>query len=298
MSIHGLFTAECLLPILQRTSDGVAIVAPAPWRVIFANRMLADWLRKSEHEMADLHLDELFGDAWDRAKLKAHVEAALLLGSTDLEVIVELPLVDSEHGKTRLRIVRILSDDTPFIALMFQPVGEDAESLSWHVRRLDPLTDLPDRAYLLSRLETLLKGDRAVDRDFAVVFVDLDDFKRVNDGHGHLVGDRVLREVSQRLRNCVREGDHVTRFGGDEFVILLERVSGMAEIEPVLARMRSALAEPFELYGQSVMLSLSVGVARSAPHHRTPEDVLGEADREMYAAKRVAVATTTKVPMK
>jgi GGDEF domain-containing protein len=62
--------------------------------------------------------------------------------------------------------------------------------------------------------------------------------------------------------------------------------------------MRSALAEPFELSGQSVMLSLSVGVARSAPHHRTPEDVLGEADREMYAAKRVAVATTTKVPMK
>lgn len=298
MSIHGLFTAECLLPILQRMSDGIAIAAPAPWRVVFANRVLADWLRKSEREMAGIHLDELLGNEWDRAKLNSQVEAALLPESTDLEVIVELPFVDSEHGKTRLRIVRILLDETPFIALMFQPVRDESEALPSHVRRLDPLTDLPNRAYLLSRLETLLKGDRSVDRDFAVVFVDLDDFKRVNDCHGHLVGDRVLREVSQRLRSCVRECDHVTRFGGDEFVILLERVSGMAEIEPVLARIRSALADPFELSGESFMLSLSLGVAMSAPHHRTPEDVLGEADREMYAAKRIALAAATNAPTK
>jgi diguanylate cyclase (GGDEF)-like protein len=103
----------------------------------------------------------------------------------------------------------------------------------------------------------------------------------------------VLQEVSQRLRNCVREGDHVTRYGGDEFVILLECVTGMTEIEPVLARTRAALSEPIDLSGERFQLSLSIGVAKSAPHHQSPEDVLGEADREMYAAKRSALAAVT-----
>jgi diguanylate cyclase (GGDEF)-like protein len=98
------------------------------------------------------------------------------------------------------------------------------------------------------------------------------------------------------LRNCVREGDHVTRYGGDEFVILLERVSEMEEVEPVLVRTRSALSEPIDLSGERFLLSLSIGVAKSAPHHRSPEDVLGEADRAMYAAKRSAPAVVTSAP--
>jgi diguanylate cyclase (GGDEF)-like protein len=285
-----------LLPILQRTSDGVAFVAPAPWRILFANQTLSGWLRKSEQETAGLRLDELFGDAWVRASLEEHLETVLLHESTDVEVRVELPFINAELGNTTVRIVRVPSNDTPLIALVLQHVQNDPAFSSAHARRIDPLTDLPNRTHLLSRLETLLQGDRSADREFAVVFVDLDDFKLVNDRHGHLVGDQVLREVSQRLRQSVREGDHVTRYGGDEFVILLERVAGLTDIEPVLARIRAALADPIELSGESFRLSLSIGVAKSAPHHRSPEEVIGEADREMYAAKRSALAATTSAP--
>jgi diguanylate cyclase (GGDEF)-like protein len=153
----------------------------------------------------------------------------------------------------------------------------------------DPLTLLPDRAFLMSRLSMLLEGERAADRQFAVLFIDLDNFKQINDRHGHLLGDRVLCEVADRLSSCVREGDYVTRFGGDEFVVLLDRVTGLKDVEPVIARIHDALATPISLPEGEFPLSLSIGVALAAGHHRTAEDVLSDADRQMYAAKRAAI---------
>jgi diguanylate cyclase (GGDEF)-like protein len=153
------------------------------------------------------------------------------------------------------------------------------------VERRDPLTDLPDRSFLLARLATLLGGDRQADREFAVLFLDLNNFKQINDRHGHLLGDRVLREVAQRLQHCVREGDHVTRYGGDEFVLLLEGVSNWDAVEAVVTRIRSELAQPIRLREGTFQLSLSIGLAKAEPHHQSPEDVLRDADLAMYAAK-------------
>jgi diguanylate cyclase (GGDEF)-like protein len=185
--------------------------------------------------------------------------------------------------------------EPPLFALVLRPLT--SQTTYRHAARHDPLTALPDRAFLISRLTTLLEGDRLADRDFAVLFIDLDNFKQINDRYGHLIGDRVLHAVAQRLRGCVRECDHVTRYGGDEFVVLLERVSGMAEIEPVLARIRSALSEPFVVPEEQLTITLSIGLALSAPHLRSPDDVLREADHAMYAAKRGAsVATAPSAP--
>jgi diguanylate cyclase (GGDEF)-like protein len=136
-------------------------------------------------------------------------------------------------------------------------------------------------------LSELLSGDRSADRQFAVVFVDLDNFKEVNDSHGHLLGDRVLCEAAWRLCNCVREGDHVVRFGGDEFILLLEHVSAPTDIDLITSRIRMVLAEPIALPDDKVTLSVSIGVAKATPDHRTPDDLLNEADRAMYASKRL-----------
>jgi diguanylate cyclase (GGDEF)-like protein len=152
--------------------------------------------------------------------------------------------------------------------------------------RRDPLTGLFDRSILLARIDDLLQGDRAADRQFAVLFIDLDNFKQVNDAHGHLVGDRVLREVAQRLAGCVRESDQIVRFGGDEFVALIEHVSARDEIQPVVDRIHAALSTPIELPEGEATLSVSVGIAQATADHQTPEDVLGDADRAMYALKR------------
>ncbi len=154
--------------------------------------------------------------------------------------------------------------------------------------RRDPLTGLADRSALVTRLTTLLKGDRSADRRFAVLFIDLDYFKQVNDQFGHLVGDRALSEVAQRLVQCVRGGDEVFRYGGDEFVVLVENSFGDDHVEPVVARIHQWLSQPVSIRGEDVQLSASIGVADVTSRHLVPEDVLADADRAMYAAKRLA----------
>jgi diguanylate cyclase (GGDEF)-like protein len=152
--------------------------------------------------------------------------------------------------------------------------------------RYDPLTGLPDREFLLSRLSALLSGGRAALQHFAILFVDLDNFKQVNDAHGHLVGDHVLREAARRMSHCVREGDYVVRFGGDEFVVLIEQIGDWRDIQPVVDRIHATLEEPIALPTGEFRLSVSIGAAEASPEFRTPEEMLAAADRAMYASKQ------------
>ena len=136
-------------------------------------------------------------------------------------------------------------------------------------------------------MTALMDGGHSGDRQFAVLFVDLDNFKQVNDTHGHLVGDRVLSVAARRLSDSVRDGDHVVRYGGDEFVLLMERVASQSDIEPLVGRIHAVLAEVISLPEGDFTLSVSVGAALASPEHQTPEDLLAAADRAMYAAKRL-----------
>jgi diguanylate cyclase (GGDEF)-like protein len=162
--------------------------------------------------------------------------------------------------------------------------------------RIDPLTGLPDRAALLGRLITLLQGERACDRQFAVIFLDLDNFKRVNDEFGHLVGDMVLREAARRIADCVRERDMVSRYGGDEFVALIDGATAMEDVQPVVERIRTSLDRPIRLVEGDVRLSLSAGVAFAAGECGSPEELLRAADRAMYAAKRSTAVGESREP--
>jgi diguanylate cyclase (GGDEF)-like protein len=279
---HG----ESLLAVLRHSFDGIALVARNPWRFVFANRALLSWLEDSEGDPQELSFEEVFGLDWLNGSLENQLDRVWVDGN-DVELAVRCQVEGNLDHPFCLRVCRVeAAPGDRLLGLVFHPEPADAVVVNAIAARRDPLTELPDRAFLLSRLATLLQGDRAADRDFAVLFIDLDNFKQINDRHGHLLGDRVLREVSQRLISCVREGDHVTRYGGDEFVVLLEQVSGREEVAPVIGRIRAVLAEPIELPEGTFILSASIGVAEAGPHHRTPEDVISEADRQMYAAKR------------
>jgi diguanylate cyclase (GGDEF)-like protein len=152
--------------------------------------------------------------------------------------------------------------------------------------RRDPLTGLHDRAFLLARLQALLQGERPADHHFAVLFVDLDNFKQINDFYGHLVGDGVLVEVARHLSHCVREEDYVVRFGGDEFVVLIEGIADKRDIQPVIDRIHDALEEPIALPAGEFRLSVSIGAAEASPEFQSPEALLAAADRAMYASKQ------------
>lgn len=149
----------------------------------------------------------------------------------------------------------------------------------------DPLTNLANQALFRDRVEHALTGVSARRSGIAVLFVDLDNFKRVNDGLGHLAGDELLVVVARRLRDCIRATDTAARLGGDEFAILLEDVDGLPFAEEVAGRVVSAVQEPFT-YGERVVhISASVGVI--VPDADTSVDqLLSEADLAMYTAKQ------------
>jgi diguanylate cyclase (GGDEF)-like protein/PAS domain S-box-containing protein len=159
----------------------------------------------------------------------------------------------------------------------------------------DALTGLPNRALFQDRLEhALQQRGKAV----GLLFVDLDHFKVVNDSLGHDAGDQLLRDVAQRLAGCLRPGDTLARLGGDEFTVLMPDVADATAAEVVARRIESQLEPPFELPGQSVFVTASIGIATGVALHDRSEALLRDADAAMYEAKaggraRHAVFDTT-----
>ena len=151
----------------------------------------------------------------------------------------------------------------------------------------DGLTGLPNRALFMSRLEHSLKRARRARRDrvTGVLFLDLDDFKLVNDAFGHPFGDAVLIAVARRLEAGLRGGDTLARRGGDEFTILLEGLATAADAETAAQRVLELLASPLQLPDREVTISASVGIATAEPDEVTPEVLVADADMAMYAAK-------------
>ena len=159
-----------------------------------------------------------------------------------------------------------------------QKLGHDA----FH----DALTGLPNRAWFMNRLQQAI--DLSYIREdylYAVLFIDLDRFKVVNDSLGHLVGDELLKSIARQLQVCLRHRDAVARFGGDEFVILLEDIQDIDEPKRVAERIQNQLRQPFNLNDYEVFTEISIGIIVSTMGYDRPEDVLRDADIAMYYAK-------------
>jgi diguanylate cyclase (GGDEF)-like protein len=155
-----------------------------------------------------------------------------------------------------------------------------------HLALHDPLTGLANRTLFFERLTGAVDTHNGSGHTLAVLFVDLDGFKQINDGFGHHAGDGVLVETARRLRRCVRAGDTVARLGGDEFAILAERIAAPADAETVADHVVRALQAQFDMVtGRLATITASVGVALREPGERSADDVLHSADAAMYAAK-------------
>jgi diguanylate cyclase (GGDEF)-like protein/PAS domain S-box-containing protein len=160
------------------------------------------------------------------------------------------------------------------------------EEEAMHLATHDPLTGLANRRLFMERLEQVLASVTVTGERLAVLFVDLDGFKGVNDTHGHAVGDQVLKAAAGRLAACARSADLVARLSGDEFVLLLRNVEATVEAEVVAQRCIDKLKGLTEADGQTVAVGASIGVAMSSPMTTSADALLELADRSMYAAKR------------
>ncbi len=164
------------------------------------------------------------------------------------------------------------------------------ERLAWQAWH-DPLTGLPNRAFFLDRLRlTMERARRQTSLIWAVLFIDLDRFKIVNDSLGHLAGDELLRGMARRIESCLRSTDCVARFGGDEFAILVDDLGSEDEAEQVAERLLSELSEPFVLEGTEIVATASIGIAHGSTAYTQPAQLLRDADSAMYHAKHAGRA--------
>jgi len=167
-------------------------------------------------------------------------------------------------------------------------IRKKAEEQLLHDALHDTLTNLPNRALFYDRLSnTMARALRREDYSHAVLFLDLDRFKLVNDSLGHTIGDNLLIMVADRLSSFLRSADTIARLGGDEFVILVEDIDGVSEATEIADRVQEELKKPFNIRNHEVYTSASIGIVYNFNGYKSPEDILRDADTAMYRAKRL-----------
>lgn len=159
-----------------------------------------------------------------------------------------------------------------------------AEAQIAHMAHHDALTDLPNRVLFKAQLEQALHWVTR-DEQLAVLFIDLDNFKNINDTLGHPVGDELLKIVAGRLRGCIREVDAIARLGGDEFVIVQTKIEQASDVAMLATRIREAIMAPYEILEHQIVIDTSIGIALSPNDGVTPEQLIKNADMALYGAK-------------
>lgn len=195
----------------------------------------------------------------------------------DREIIVWLSInLLADDGTKSHRWVMLFSDITE---------KKNTEQVIWQQANYDPLTGLPNRRMFIEQLNQEIRQAQRRNAKFALLFLDLDFFKEVNDTLGHDMGDRLLHETAERLQSCVRETDFVARLGGDEFTLLLLNAQRSKDVERVAQQILKRLAEPFQLGEENAYISGSIGITMFPDDGHNEELLLKHADQAMYAAK-------------
>jgi diguanylate cyclase (GGDEF)-like protein/PAS domain S-box-containing protein len=276
---------EGLRSLVDLTGEAACLVDASTWRIEFVNSPLAQLTGIAVESIVGRTLFELAPELQDAAVRVQLIELAA--GKRESARIDFRDLADHNGSPfVELRVRRVATQSGVWLAMVLETESAGAADESSRREGIDPLTGLADRGVILDKLSRIIHGDRLEDRRCAVLFIDVDGFKQVNDVYGHLVGDGVLGEVARRLKGCLRARDCVARFGGDEFLVLLERIGGRGEIDAVVRRVQAAFARPIVLPQGEVTLGVSVGAARAGEDGNTPEALIDAADRAMYAAKR------------
>jgi len=307
--------------VIDGSGVGVVILNPGG-RVVWTNRAV--------EEFFGLRRGEAVGERHERL-LRSRIEPLVEDGRAFRETVIEAREEGEERFRRECRVRASADGERPerWLEHLSSPIRSGlyaggriehytdvtdrkrAERALAHAAAHDALTGLPNRRLFLDRVQRLLEhAERDEDRRFALLFLDFDRFKRVNDSLGHQVGDRLLQAVGERLSECLRSADTVSRLapedrsagegagaeesgtrdtvarlGGDEFAVLLHDIREDADAVRLSERIRRVLEEPFELDGHRVYASASVGIALGSRGYDTPEAMLRDADLAMYRAK-------------
>jgi diguanylate cyclase (GGDEF)-like protein/PAS domain S-box-containing protein len=223
--------------------------------------------------------DEFYKGLWQTLTAEGHWTGEIWNSNKDGEIYAELLTISAirdSAGKTQ-NYVGLFSDITP--------LKKQQKQLE-HIAHFDALTGLPNRVLLADRMQQAMANARRREQRLAVIYLDLDGFKEVNDTYGHDTGDRVLMKVAERMRAVLREGDSIARLGGDEFVAVLIDLHEKSGSEKMLTRLLSAASQPVHIEGMMLQLSASLGVTYYPQTESVDADqLLRQADQAMYQAK-------------
>ncbi|WP_247747283.1 sensor domain-containing diguanylate cyclase [Alkalihalobacillus sp. BA299] len=298
---------------LDKTNVGMIIV-DRDLKILFWNQ----WLERLSGKKRVEVLGNKLSDVYPRFKMKTYsdiLQNVLFHGqsrfcSSTLHKAFFLPkeVQDENAIKQNMRIEPLYEGDSCYALIQISDVTttynrvyklkslikemeveyneiKTSEEISRHRSLHDSLTELPNRLYFNDRLAWAISYAQRNGDKLAIMFLDLDDFKEVNDTYGHDIGDRVLKETAQRLRSCIRSTDTIARLGGDEFTVVLSQLKDDKDAAIIAEKFVKVLNDPFELNGEFIHLSISIGISIYPRDGQEPSYLLKKADMAMYKVK-------------
>jgi diguanylate cyclase (GGDEF)-like protein/PAS domain S-box-containing protein len=271
--------------VFEASLDAI-FVTDAEFRIVAVNPAGERMTGRASAELVDQRLDRSLR-LWSNETLDPDIQAALDRGG-HWQGEIEQHHADGSTVPCLVSLMRVLdTEGLPVHYVGFVKDLSEAVEARQRIEQLafsDSLTGLPNRLRLTERLEFSIEMARRDNTRFAVLFIDIDRFKHINDSLGHVFGDRVLIDVARRIQQCLRHVDTIARLGGDEFVLLLHRVEAY-ESELVARRLLEIMAQPFELDDLKFSLSFSIGIALYPEDGETLDDLIKNADSAMYHVK-------------
>lgn len=259
---------------------------------VFVNGAYHEWFGKTRDELIGSRLQQLLGPLYEmnlpyiRAAYRGEMQVferdiPTPGGAVRSSIATYTP--DLAGDSVRGIIVHV-ADVTPLKVLEreLRAAKAKAEQLATH----DFLTGLPNRALLMDRIDHAIAVARRKNEAVAILSIDLDDFKRINDTYGHVEGDRVLVEIAGRLRSAVRESDTLARLGGDEFLALSVEITSHELIVRVVERLLQAVRQPIEFEGETYAPAISIGIALYPQNGMDAAELIDNSDRALYVAKK------------
>lgn len=304
-SLLGTFTGRAAAELERRRVESVlrdnelrlrSIVESAPVSIneIDPSGRFLSINAEGARQAGGVYADEIIGQSyldyvapWDQKRVS---DVLLEAGEGRVCQFEYTSIVDGEARVFSASLVPVRDEDGRVVKLLSYShditAQKESEEQLVHRAEHDNLTDLPNRGLFMDRLRSGIARAKRNNQPLALLFVDLNDFKPVNDEHGHHTGDRLLRVVAQRLMGAVREVDTVARVGGDEFAVILEAITDADDAASVAAKISECIGEPFSIDRRTLSIGASTGIAMYPGDGEEVSSLLQHADAEMYRAKR------------